>query len=60
MTTAKRKDGIEVLVEEELDEERVLDELCVHPTRDDVHEQREDEQICEGVLHAHVFVVVRH
>ena len=35
------------------EEERVNDELLEHATRDDVHEQRERGQKCEGVIHAH-------
>ena len=35
------------------EEEHVNDELLEHATRDDVHEQRERGQKCEGVIHAH-------
>ena len=35
------------------EEERVNDEVLEHPTRDDLHEQRERGQKCEGVVHAH-------
>ena len=35
------------------EEESVNDELLEHPTRDDLHEQRERGQKCEGVIHAH-------
>lgn len=35
------------------EEESINDELLEHATRDDVHEQRERGQKCEGVIHAH-------
>ena len=35
------------------EEERINEEILEHPTRDDVHEQRERGQKCEGVIHAH-------
>jgi hypothetical protein len=44
-------DGVAAEITEE--EERVNDELLEHPTRDDLHEQRERGQKCEGVIHAH-------
>jgi hypothetical protein len=44
-------EGVEDEITEE--EERVNDELVEHPTRDDLHEQRERGQKCEGVVHAH-------
>jgi hypothetical protein len=34
------------------EEEHINDELLEHPTRDDLHEQRERGQKCEGVIHA--------
>ena len=45
--------AIEVEIEITEEEERVNDELLEHPTRDDLHEQRERGQMCEGVIHAH-------
>src|SRR5690349_21197266 len=42
---------VEIEITEE--EEHVNDELLEHSTRDDVHEQRERGQKCEGVIHAH-------
>jgi hypothetical protein len=33
------------------EEEHVNDEMLKHATRDDVHEQRERLQECEGVIH---------
>ncbi len=49
-------DGVELEIEIEIteEEERVNDELVEHPTRDDLHEQRERGQKCEGVIHAHL------
>ncbi|MDB4934626.1 MAG: hypothetical protein JWP87_1598 [Labilithrix sp.] len=44
---------LEIAVEITEEEERVNDELIEHPTRDDLHEQRERGQKCEGVIHAH-------
>jgi hypothetical protein len=44
---------VEIEVEFTEEEERINDELFEHPTRDDVHEQRERGQKCEGVIHAH-------
>jgi hypothetical protein len=51
-------EGVEVEIEVEIteEEERVNDELLEHPTRDDLHEQRERGQKCEGVIHAHFHV----
>jgi hypothetical protein len=47
--------AIEVEIEVEIteEEERVNDELLEHATRDDLHEQRERGQKCEGIIHAH-------
>lgn len=39
------------------EEERVNDEVLAHPTRDDLHEQRERGQRVEAVLHVHIHVV---
>ena len=50
---------IEVELEISEEEERVNDELLEHPTRDDLHEQRERGQKCEGVIHAHCHPLVR-
>lgn len=33
------------------EDERVYVEILEHPTRDDLHEQRELRQKCEGVIH---------
>ena len=45
---------IDVEIEITEEEERLNEEILVHPTRDDVHEQRERGQKCEGVVHAHL------
>ena len=52
-------DGIEIEIEIEFteEEERVYEELLVHPTRDDLHEQRERGQNVEGVIHAHHHII---
>jgi hypothetical protein len=54
-TRSEEASGVEVEIEVEIteEEERVYDELVEHPTRDDLHEQRERGQQCEGVIHAH-------
>ena len=44
---------LEVEIEFTEEEERLNEEILEHPTRDDVHEQRERGQKCEGVVHAH-------
>jgi hypothetical protein len=45
------------ITEEEEAEERVNDEVLEHPTRDDLHEQRERDQEYEGVVHARFHIV---
>ena len=44
-------EDVEVEISDE--EGHVNDELIEHPTRDDLHEQRERGQRCEGVIRAH-------
>jgi hypothetical protein len=55
--TEETSDGVEPEITEE--EERVNDELFAHPTRDDVHEQRERGQMYEAVIHAHLHITWR-
>lgn len=47
--------SVELEIELEIteEEERLNEEILLHPNRDDVHEQRERGQKCEGVVHAH-------